>query len=175
MSGVPQGSILGPILFNIFINNLDEGVNATILLKFADDTKVGQHITSWCDNAQLQLNLDRLCTWADMWGMRFNIEKCHILHLGHTNPRHIYKMNNVVLETREEEKDLGVLISSSLKVGRQCEKAAQTATGVLAKILKGFCSGTKTSCQTYTKSTLDHIWNKQLQPGHRGSQATVKG
>ena len=70
--------------------------------------------------------------------MSFNNGKCHVLHLGRTNPKHVYKMNNMDLAVTEEERDLGVLISSSLKVGRQCEKAAMTATGVLAQILRGF-------------------------------------
>ena len=92
-------------------------VKATILLKFADDTKAGQQIVSESDLDQLQLNLDKLCTWACRWGTSFNVGKGHVLHLGRTNPKHVYKMNNMDLAVTEEERDLGVLISSSLKVG----------------------------------------------------------
>ncbi len=156
LSGVPQGSILGPILFNIFINDLDEGIIATILLKFADDTKMGQRISSLRDRDQLQQNLDLLCAWANRWGMRFNVGKCRIMHFGRSNPCHNYSMNGVDLEKTVEEKDLGVLITSTLKVGNQCERAVQTANGVLARILRTF---------TYrNKSVLPLIYRTYVRP-----------
>jgi retron-type reverse transcriptase len=80
LSGVPQGSVLGPVLFNIFINDLDDAATARQLLKkFADDTKLAQVINNNSDVQELQSTLDKLCEWAAMWGMMFNVQKCHVM------------------------------------------------------------------------------------------------
>jgi hypothetical protein len=76
LSEVPQGSVLGPLLFLIFINDLDlEASEVSALAKFADDTKLGQQIESDADRASLQSALNRLCDWSDRWGMQFNVKK----------------------------------------------------------------------------------------------------
>jgi hypothetical protein len=74
LSGVPQGSLLGPPLFSVYINDIDFEVRLliTLLLKFADDTKLGQLIGSQQDTIRLQECLDRLMEWAARWGMAFN-------------------------------------------------------------------------------------------------------
>ena len=139
LSGVPQGSVLGPLLFLIFINDLDNsGTAVEIILKFADDTKVAQPMRSEEDRKKLQEALDELSGWADQWGMAFNVQKCKVMHVGHANPGHVYTMRNVQLETTEEERDLGVIMSSRLKAGPQCAKAARTAQMVLGQIGRAF-------------------------------------
>ena len=139
LSGVPQGSVLGPVLFLIFINDLDSAVTERqIIRKFADDTKLGQIIDSEADRAELQGCLDRLCKWARDWGMAFNVAKCHVMHIGRQNPGHTYNMDGVVLEVTREERDIGVTVTNDLKPSRQCQKAAQTAYAVLGQILRAF-------------------------------------
>jgi hypothetical protein len=90
------------------------------------------------DRARLQEALDKLCSWADKWGMAFNVAKCKVMHMGSRNPGFSYTMNNQTLESTAEERDIGVTISDNLKPAAQCAKAAKTAQGVLGQLTRAF-------------------------------------
>ena len=106
LSGVPQGSVLGPILFLIYINDLDDDITSKVL-KFADDTKVFRKIKSDADRQHLQDDLNKLIEWSEKWQMLFNFGKCKCLHTGHGNEDAQYTMGDTVLNTTLKEKDLG--------------------------------------------------------------------
>ncbi len=85
-SGVPQGSVLGPVLFIIYINEIDLGLN-NFIAKFADDTKIGNSAISDCDRQSLQEDLHKISAWSDRWEMPFNVNRCHVLQLGTRNKK----------------------------------------------------------------------------------------
>ena len=133
LSGVPQGSVLGPILFLIYINDLDNSITSNVL-KFADDTKLFRKVNTDGDKQHLQNDLDRLVKWSEKWQMLFNFGKCKCLHTGHGNLNVNYKMGDTVLGTTVKEKDLGVTISADMKVSEQCGIAASKGNQILGLI-----------------------------------------
>ena len=106
-SGVPQGSVLGPLLFLVFSNDIHLAVDTinTVHFQFADDTKGIRQINSSSDSAKLQDDFNNIFKWASEWQMLLNVDKCHILHLGNTNPNHTYTMNGIPLKVVDVEKD----------------------------------------------------------------------
>uniref|UniRef100_A0A8B9VR48 Reverse transcriptase domain-containing protein n=1 Tax=Anas zonorhyncha TaxID=75864 RepID=A0A8B9VR48_9AVES len=138
-SGVPQGSILGPFLFNVFINDLDVGLES-VLSKFADNTKPGGVVDSAEHGKALQKDLDRLESWAITNRMKFNRSKCQVLHLGWGNPGYMYRLGDKTLESSPAERDMGVVVDSKLNMSQQCALAARRANRILGCIKHGIAS-----------------------------------
>jgi hypothetical protein len=125
-SGVPQGSILGPLLFVLFINDMSECISeGTNIALYADDTKIWRRICSWKDHEILQADIDSLFAWAERNKMRFHPKKCKVVIV---TSRAIescvwsvfpfqsfyYALNGIDLDVVESEKDLGVLVTSKI-------------------------------------------------------------
>ncbi len=125
-NGVQQGSAFGPVLFIMYINNIDVGLN-NFIEKFADDTKIGDSVICDSDRQSLQDDLNKISAWSAGWEMPFNVKRCHILQVGTRNLKYDYEMSDKKLENIHCVKGLGVTITSNLKFFQQCKEAAGKA------------------------------------------------
>ena len=136
-SGVPQGSVLGPLLFLIYINDLDVGLSAFVS-KFADDTKLGINAADPLAVESLRRDLSTIGEWSNVWQMPFNVDKCHVLHVGSGNRKENYSLLGSPLSPVQQERDLGVVIKADLKFSAQCVAAEQKAHKMLGYIKRVF-------------------------------------
>ena len=133
LSGVPQGAVVGPLLFLIYINDMPSQVSkGTCIRLFADDCLVYRQIQNVNDQTILQQDLDYLHNRAVRWGMTFNPSKCYIMHI--TRERRLYKfyqMCGTILGTVTQAKYLGITISDDLHWHQQTNLVAKKANTTL--------------------------------------------
>ena len=135
-SEIPQGSVLGPILFTIYINDLPDVVQ-NIAKLFADDTKVCAVVNKEEEQHSLQNDINNLVHWSDKWLLNFNKSNCKHVHLGHaTNTK--YKMGENEINQVTEEKDLGILIDDKLKFQQHINPQTKKANQRLGMIKRSF-------------------------------------
>ena len=137
LSGVPQGSVIGPVLFLVYINDLlDEIVSKGKL--FADDAKIFRPIKDAQDIEILQNDLLKLQNWSEKWLLQFNENKCKVMHVGAQDVDYQYMMNETALERTVKEKDLGVYVTPDLKSTVHIAIVAARANAVLGQIKNAF-------------------------------------
>ena len=172
--GVPQGSVLGPILFLIYITNMPMMVKNTCKL-FADDAKVFGDVSK--DGINLQNDIDNLHSWSETWQLPFNEKKCKSLHIGRNNPEQNYKMNGHILEDVTMQKDLGIIVDKELKFHEQTAAAVKKANQVLGIIKKTIYTKNKITIpllyMSLVRPNLDYA-NTEWGPHYKMDQQKIE-
>ena len=139
-SGVPQGTVLGPILFLLHINDLPSVISSKVRL-FADDCLVYREIKGRQDQNDLQKDLNLLETWGLTWGMRFNAAKCKIMRVSRKQtPIHYqYELSGQVLEEVKDAKYLGVTVSDDLEWTKHIDVITSKANSKLSFLRRNHC------------------------------------
>jgi hypothetical protein len=174
-SGVPQGSVLGPLLFSIYINDLTKAIKNKSGL-YADDSKVFRTVVNDEDRQSLQEDIDTITEWSYKFGLPLNLNKCHIMHVGKNNSQFRYDILDKLSGTRQAisttncEKDLGVIISSDLKVDQHINKITTTANQMLGLLLNSFSyidlKSYRTLYCTFVRSQLEFaesVWSPHME------------
>ena len=150
ISGIPQGTVLGPLLFVLYINDLLDNISSNGLM-YADDTKIFRHISSRNDAEALQSDIRKLEEWTEKWLLRFHPDKCHVLSLGkieNTKHTHRYRICEQEMEHVFEEKDLGVTFDSDMSFSEHIANKVNKANSITGLIRRSF---TFLDCESFTK------------------------
>ena len=171
ISGIPQGTVLGPVLFVIYINDLLDNISSGGLM-FADDTKIYRQITSRDDALQLQNDINKLEEWSKLWQIYFNHEKCHVLTLGKfENTLHTqrYTVYGNEMEHVFDEKDLGITIDSELKFEDHISRKVKIANAIVGQMRRSFsyldCDTFKRIFVAFVRPHLEYgeaVWSPHL-------------
>lgn len=164
LSGVPQGSVLGPTLFLLFINDIVNIVENSQIMLFADDCKIFNTSVNF---ENLQKDIDKIVIWSKQNQLTISFPKCSVLYLGHSNPKHVYNIeHDAIADAGATFKDLGVFISSNLSSANHCSYVFSKASKVAALITRSFISQNRQlmcrAFKSYVRPILEYcsqVWN----------------
>lgn len=160
ISGVPQGSVIGPLLFLILIGDIDKDIFNSFLSSFADDTRIGRAVSTPADAKLLQDDLNHVFKWAEENNMLFNDKKFEIIRYG--NNTNLKESTNYVSNTgttiqpKDCTKDLGVIMSNTATFKDHIAKAIETARDLSSWILRSF--------KTRSKDLMLQLWKTMVIP-----------
>ena len=154
---MPQGTILGPTLFLIYVNDIPNVVTSTIKL-FADDTKIYRELNNVDDTLALQSDLDSLENWTKSWQVKFNSEKCEVMRISHKQDKskHPYYLSNTELRFVDSYKDLGVNMSRDLSWSNHVDVIVNKANKVLGLL--------KRTVGSKNKEIFSILYNSLMRP-----------
>ena len=139
-SGVPQGSVCGPLLFVLFVNDLASACAPCSVKLYADDVKLYYTIKQPSDRSVLQTCIDNVFHWAHKWSLLFSYDKCQFIQIGYCDPSIVYKLGSHVVKLCESVNDLGIVVHSNLKFSSHCTSIATKANARAKLIAKCFLS-----------------------------------
>ena len=167
--GVPQGSVLGPILFILFMNDLIDEVQYSTIKLYADDCKLYLAFPKGGNPINLKADLKAVDDWTSRWQLKLAYEKCHSFHIGHGNPSSEYSLGDVTLPSVSSVKDLGVTFSRDLKFSQHCGTIAKKAFYLSNLIYRNFiCRDPKFLADMAIIYVIPHleyaceVWNPYL-------------
>ena len=172
-SGVPQGSVLAPIMFLVYINDINDNISTESYLNmFADDAKIQKTIKNEDSCRELQKDLRKLYDWSHKWQMEFNAEKCHVMKFGKSakRPHWDYLLGSNTLQESNKEKDLGVIINNKLSPEDHINDKVRNTYNLLANMRVAFAfideDMVKKIITSFIRPTLEYaavVWNPHLK------------
>lgn len=171
ISGIPQGTVLGPVLFVIYINDLLDSISSGGLM-FADDTKLYRKITARDDALQLQSDIAKLEDWSKLWQLHFNHDKCRVLTMGkfeNIQYAHRYVVYGNEIDHVFDEKNLGVIIDSELRFEEHIARKERIANAIVGQMRRSFsyldCNTFKRIFTAFVRPHLEYeeaVWSPHL-------------
>ena len=172
LSGVIQGSILGPLLFIVFVNDLPSSVLSSSIFLFADDAKCVMPVSSITDCQLLQNDLTRLVEWSTTWNLLLNEDKCSVCHLTASQfpLTHNYSIRGRLLPSKSTQRDLGVIISADYQWSSHYKMIVSKAykmLGMLCRLFSGYIavSAKRSLYLSLVRSQLQYcspLWHPRL-------------
>ncbi|MFZ2539529.1 MAG: reverse transcriptase family protein, partial [Oscillospiraceae bacterium] len=160
-SGVPQGSVLGPLLFNLFINDITDSLDSSVTTKlFADDVKIYSELTLPESSINFQKQFDNIHNWANTWQIGISYSKCNLIIIGHQSVNQNFTLSNKVIQKSDHVKDLGVTVDCKLNFKEHISNQACNARQRSALLFRSFLSRNPHSLirayKTYIRPILEY-------------------